>query len=277
MSNARLDAIKAGLRKRHGLGADAKVGITTMPAAYDLDSGDPHAFTATISKRVIDRDNEVLLPSGCITTEFDRSGIVAWNHDYDRPVAIPGEVTVTEDAVTCRARFLSRPDDWSAGAPFDPDFARAFVSQMQQHGKAAGVSVGFETLDERRPTKKDVEDYGERCTSVITRYKLYEWSIAPVQSNPEAVVSAVGKSLGAAACKALFGVGPPDADADPPADDEPPAQPARKRVIIIVPAATPRPPAPRMKRKRRARPRPEDVQEIAERIVETRLNGLLFA
>lgn len=192
-----------GLRQRHKLADDAPVRIKALPAEIAEDSGDPHKFTARITTAALDRDDEALLPSGMDPSEFDASGTVFWNHDYDKPVAVPGKPRQHDGQVGCPATFLKRPADWKDG-PWFPDFVRAFVQQMNAAGKSVGVSVGFLPVEARKPSKKDRETWGDRVKSVVSKWKLLEWSIAPVQANPEAVITAVGKSLDRVAFKALF-------------------------------------------------------------------------
>lgn len=217
------DAVTAAMRKRHGVKDDQSVGLTVMPADVDVDKSDPYLFSATITKRVLDRDGEVVLPSGGIFTEFDTSGAIFWNHEYNRPVASPvGELTRDKDTITAKGRFMERAE--GSQGEFLPDYARAFVTSQAKVGKAAGVSIGFIALEERKPTTKDKEEFGPDVRNVITKWKMLEWSIAPVQANQESFVTAVGKSIGAPACKALFDVDLPDVEPEPdpaPAEDNP--------------------------------------------------------
>ncbi len=76
-------------------------------------------------------------------------------------------------------------------------------------------------MDSRYPSKKDIETYGGDIKTVYTRWKLLEWSIAPVQSNPEAVVTDIGKALNPTVAKSLYGV-----EARP--------VPAVKRVLYVL-------------------------------------------
>ncbi len=83
---------KAKLRARHKIGDDKEVGLKWRTAEIKADgASDPQAFTARISTAALDRDNEVLLPTGADLREFDKSGAGFFNHDYSRlPVFIPG-------------------------------------------------------------------------------------------------------------------------------------------------------------------------------------------
>ena len=203
------DGVKAAIRKRHGLKDGDNVGMTVMPADVAVDKSDPYLFTATITKRVLDRDGEVVLPAGGQFSEFDASGAIFWNHDYALPVASPvGRLARDNDSITAKARFMERAE--GTQGEFLPDYARSFVASQAKVGKAAGVSIGFIVLEERKPTAKDKEEFGPDVRNVITKWKMLEWSIAPVQANQDSYVTAVGKSIGGAACKALFGVDVPE-------------------------------------------------------------------
>ena len=194
------DRVLSGLRRKYG--DDAQ--LATISAKMDADHADPFLFTARITKDVLDRDGEVLLPGGMDATDFDKSGAVFYNHDYNMPVAAPvGKLKKTADAIIGRARFMQRVEGDTG--EFLPDYVRSFVTCMAKAGRSAGVSIGFDPIESRLPTKKDREVYGPSITLVFTRWKLLEWSIAPVQANQEAFVTAMGKSLDLVVCKSLFG------------------------------------------------------------------------
>lgn len=238
------DSIVADIRRRRKLDDSKAVGVSVVSAEVKAVEDDPYLFTATISAGVIDRDDEVLLPSGMMGSEFDDTGAVFWNHNHDQPIAVPvGRVSKTGNQITSKARFMERPADFEG--PFLPDYARAFVTAMSKMGKKAGVSVGFIPLENREPSKKDKEMFGDSVWRVISKWKLLEWSIAPVQANPAAMVTAVGKMMEPAAFKALFpDIEPPKAEPKRvqmvvPIDlitpkARPIAPPARKRVVVML-------------------------------------------
>jgi len=182
----------AGIKKRHRLDEDAEVKLKQVAAEVDSEI-DPFAFTAKITTDSVDRDKEVLLPLGMDPSEFNVSGSVFWNHNYDRPIAIPGALKRSDKGWLAKANFLKRPKDFSG--EFFPDFVRAFVTQSKELGKRVGISVGFIPIEQRQPSKRDKEMFGESVRNVISKWKLLEWSVAPVQSNADAFVTAVGKGL----------------------------------------------------------------------------------
>ncbi|MEM6259688.1 MAG: hypothetical protein AAGI37_15520 [Planctomycetota bacterium] len=209
-SKAWHDGVLANLRAKHGNNAQLKA----ISAEVKADTADPLLFTARITKSVLDRDGEVLLPGGMDASDFDTSGAVFWNHDYNCPVAAPvGKMQKSANAITGKARFMERVEGDTGS--FLPDYARSFVTAMARAGRSAGVSVGFVGLEHRNPTKKDREEFGPGCVRVYTRWKLLEWSIAPVQANQDAYVTAMGKSINPVICKSLFGFTPRLVDDDP--------------------------------------------------------------
>lgn len=183
------ESAKAAMRKRHGLPDDAAIEIKVMP--MEMVSSDGHRFKARITTDSLDRDGEVMQPLGMDSSEFDKSGAIFWNHDYDKPVAKPaGKMVRTKGYVDCEAEFAKRPDDYQGD--FFPDFARAMVQQ----GIVKGVSVGFIPIEARSPSKKDVETWGDDVRRVHSKFRLLEWSIAPVQCNPDAVIQmAISKGI----------------------------------------------------------------------------------
>ena len=183
------DAAKAALRKRHNLADDAPVEFKTVP--MEVVSSDGHKFKARITTNTLDRDGEVMHPAGMDATEFDKVGAIFWNHNYDLPVAKPvGKMIRTKGFVDSEAEFATRPDDYQGD--FFPDFARAMVQQ----GIVKGVSIGFIPIESRMPSKKDIEEYGDGIRRVHSKFKLLEWSIAPVQCNPDAMIrQAISKGI----------------------------------------------------------------------------------
>ena len=242
--------ITAAIRRRHNLSNAADLHIKKLGAQIDTTDHDPYKFSARITTSALDRDDEVLLPSGMDASDFDVSGAIYWNHDYDKPVAVAGKLSQARDAVIGRATFLKRPPDYQG--EWFPDFARAFLNQMSSLGKSVGVSVGFLPTDARKPTKKDQEDYGDDVRTVYTRWKLLEWSIAPVQANPEAVVTTIGKSVDVKMLRALF----------------PPASSARVPRYIYLPSKPSKP-------KRRRESQEAKVRKAVRREM-ARRKGLIY-
>jgi hypothetical protein len=193
--------VQAVIADKHGKRAD-RVRLKVVPSTFKQAKEGSHHFTATVTKGIMDRDREVVLPSGIMLRDFDNSGAIHWMHDFTLPVGIGGEIRKEGDSLVAKGQFLERPADLVG--EFFPDFARAFVSQMVKAGKQPGVSIGFEVLEARPATHQDKRDFGEQTQLVTTKSNLLEWSIASVPANPAAFVTSLGKSLGRPALKALF-------------------------------------------------------------------------
>jgi hypothetical protein len=174
------EAVKAAIRKRHNLADDAPVELKSMPMSVKM--LDSHTFRARITTDSLDRDSEVVIPQGLDATSFEKAGTIFWNHNYDVPLAKNIKLTRGKNFIDATAEFAHRPGDYVG--EFFPDFARAMVSQ----GIVKGVSIGFMAKETRNPSKKDVEEWGDELRRVISKSSLFEWSIAPVQSNPDALI-----------------------------------------------------------------------------------------
>jgi len=197
------------LRARHKLADDATVGCKTLKAEFEIEDDD--RFTARITSAALDDDNEVVLPSGGDFSRFKVSGPILWGHDQHQPVALSRGLSANDAEIVGKATWLKRPADWEGS--WQPDFAKAFVSQSKAVGLSPGVSIGFLRIERRDPTAKDLEMFGSTICSVVNKWRLLEWSIAPVQCNPDAVVTMVGKHLISSECaKALFNLDVPEVE-----------------------------------------------------------------
>lgn len=163
-------------------------------------------FTATITAETLDRDGEVLIPSGMNSKEFDRNPVLFWNHDYSKPVGRALGLKRREKDIVGEFVFAKKPDGYVG--EFFPEVAAALVGQ----GIVNAVSVGYVPEDGgvRKATDIDRKRYGEATTTIFSRWKLLEVSLAPLQANPDALITAVRKGLvSPIAAKQFFGVEPP--------------------------------------------------------------------
>ncbi len=226
------------LRQRHKLKDDTKVGILNTLLVVKSEQSDPYKFTARITTDAVDRQDEVVIPSGGMFAEFLASGAIFWNHDYTKPVGYPDktkQIIKGENFVEAGGVFMKRPAD--CAGEFFPDFVREFVMQGMQAGINPGVSIGFIPVETRRPSKADIAKYGQGIQLVHSKWKLLEFSIAPVQANQEAVVTAVGKGLMKRETVKALGIVIPDA---PP--------PKVQKCVIAIPKSAPQQSAVEMAR-----------------------------
>lgn len=169
-------------------------------------SGTASGFSAIITAETIDRDGEVLMPAGMNSREFDSNPVLFWNHDYAKPVGKSTGLRRRERDIVGDFVFAKRPDGYQG--EFFPEVAAALVGQ----GIVRGVSIGYasEPNGTRRATDIDRKKYGDGVHTVYSRWKLLEISLAPLQANPEALITAVRKGfVSPVAVKQFFGVDVP--------------------------------------------------------------------
>ena len=169
-------------------------------------SGTAKGFSAVITAETLDRDGEVLIPSGMNAKEFEKNPTLFWNHDYSEPIGTTTELKRRERDIVGEFVFAKRPDGYSG--EFFPEVAAALVGQ----GIVRAVSVGYVPEDGgvRRATEPDRKRYGAGVKTIYSRWKLLEISLAPLQANPDALITAVRKGIvSPVAAKRFFGVEAP--------------------------------------------------------------------
>ena len=184
-----LEQIKDLIANRHKLTPD-KIGVKNAKCSIKAqEKGKDRTFTAVITSDRLDRDREVLLPQGMVPTEFMAGKkTIFWNHDYDMPIGAAKTLRQFNDRWESDA-FIAKNTE--AMADFFPDYVWSLMTQ----DILGGISVGYQTIEQRRPTVKDYKDYGNDVENIITRWKLLEWSVAPLQANIDGIVTAIQKGL----------------------------------------------------------------------------------
>lgn len=224
------------IRKRHKLAESIDVRSVTAGLEVKEAASDPYKFTARITTDALDRQDEVVVPEGGQFGEFLSSGAIFWNHDYNQPVGYPDKdkrIIRGANFVEAGGVFMQRPAGYQGD--FFPDFVREFVTQGIKAGIFPGVSIGFVPIESRRPSKQDVTKYGSQVQLVHSKWKLLEFSIAPVQANQEAVVIAIGKGLLRRETAKAIGFAVPDTAASVPS--LPPVASPRKviKCSMVIP------------------------------------------
>lgn len=161
----------------------------TFIAKSDTDSKS-RTVTSLISTQVVDRDGDVVIAQGMDARDFIKSPTVFYNHNYDLPIGT-GVLSKGDDYIKAVTTFPKRPDDHE-GEWFPSTILSLFVAKVIR-----GFSIGFDPIQGgvRRATKADVEKFGEGVTQVINKWKLFEYSVAPLPANQDALSLAVSKSI----------------------------------------------------------------------------------
>ena len=147
------------------------------------------SVVASITTNSLDRDGEVLIPQGCDATDFLKSPTVFFNHDYEKPIGRCTDIRREPNSLIAKTRFATKPEDHTG--EWLPDT----VLSLFQQGVLSGFSVGFVPIESRRPSKKDRTQFGDRVVRVYSKWKLLEYSVAPLPANQDALVTAVSKGL----------------------------------------------------------------------------------
>mgnify|MGYP006399886567 FL=1 len=180
------------------------------PTAYDADSGEqkrlalfdvtiekdtkamkPRTVVARISTTSIDRDGEVLLPSGIDLKDFRKNPVVLLNHDQGGlPVGRALSVKRQSDGIIAEVQFAERPTGHPSSVEWIPDT----IFNLFQQGILKAFSVGFIPLEMREPTDRDFKKFGDDVRNVISKWSLLEFSVVNVPSNQDSLVMQVAKN-----------------------------------------------------------------------------------
>lgn len=145
---------------------------------------DKRIFKAVISSSDVDLADEVLLPSGCVKKDF--LGTILFNHNPNMPIGKSLQINRQGNQLIATGQL--------AEAGTDGEIDK--IWSLMKQGIIRGISVGFRVLKDgrRTPSRKDIQDFGKDVRSIITRWKLIEFSVTPIPCNQAATVIAM-KSL----------------------------------------------------------------------------------
>ena len=135
-------------------------------------------YTFTISSGSVDRDNDTINPNGWKLEDYKRNPVVLFGHQSRMPPI--GKAS----AVEVRSGALKADVIFAEPGTYDlADTVRGLVDQ----DILRATSVGFIPLKWMFDEKRGGVDYAEQ--------ELYEFSIVPVPSNPEALRESKGVDL----------------------------------------------------------------------------------
>lgn len=150
------------------------------------DDDDENVFTAIISTQDIDRDNEVIVAKGISFENFLKDPVVLWAHDHHTP-AIGNAMNIRARGKKIIARVRMAPTE----------FAKEIFSLIKG-GFLRAVSIGFDPFKDRDfgpPTDAEIKKNPDLAgvSRIFRKVDLLEFSVVNVPSNPEALITAVGK------------------------------------------------------------------------------------
>lgn len=158
---------------------------------FTLDPGE-RTDVSFITTDSLDRDGEVVMPSGGDWSNYNR--VVTFAHRYDQlPVGSNWWIRPKGNGLIAKTHYPERPRDWAA-APWLPS---AVLHLMQQPvPTCTGKSIGFLPLNVRAATPDEMSRRPElRGAKVIDRWAGVEYAVVPVPCNPDAEMQAVAKGI----------------------------------------------------------------------------------
>lgn len=161
----------------------------------ELDKED-RVFEATITSSTRDRDNEVILAEGVNFKNYiETNPIVLLGHNSESIVGKTLKIHKYKNQIIAKAQIIKN------------DVLADKVWNWLKEGVLKGVSIGYQILGNRQPSKKDYEDFGREVRNIITKAELLEFSLCAIPCNTEAMVNFVQKQvITNEDCKKYFGI-----------------------------------------------------------------------
>ena len=168
-------------------------------------SGKPSTFVATITTDAVDRDGEVVVPSGMNSKDYESNPVLLYEHDVKKPIGKMLSMKRNDRSIDAEFALVPRPDTHEG--EWFPDT----VASLMEFGALNTMSIGFLGIESRPATKADSEKYGQGVRRVYGKWKLLEVSVVSVPANQQAIVTAVRKGLVTHDAAKRFGITVPDA------------------------------------------------------------------
>lgn len=147
-----------------------------------------YEIVAKVTTADVDRDGDVLLPGGIDLKGF--KGTMLLNHDSSRlPIGKWDAAEKKGNGIIMHGKLASRPPEHPPMVEWVPDTVKWLIQEEVLNG----VSVGFMIKDSRPASTKDMDKW-PGVNRVINEWSLLEVSVVPIGANPEAIITAVGKS-----------------------------------------------------------------------------------
>jgi len=121
------------------------------------------------SKSVVDRDGDLVVPTGIDLTNFKKNPVLLFNHNFEHPVGKVVEIEPSKDGLKVKAIVYKELDEK--------------VFNAVKNGVLKTFSIGFRALDGEYDNENDV--------FIITKAELWEVSIVSVPANQDALFDVV--------------------------------------------------------------------------------------
>lgn len=160
----------------------------------DLKEGE-RAITQYVSTRDMDRDNEVLMPRGCILSQFKKAPQVLWGHNYNEPPIGKDEwIEIDERGIKCKTIYAETPrgeELWTLRkGGFLKTSSVGFIPLETVSKGQDGFDKLITKLEGTWPEFKKTKD---KVQKIIKKWLLLEHSDVSVPANINALTLAVAK------------------------------------------------------------------------------------
>ena len=156
------------------------------------------ADISVINDETLDADGEIVLPSGCDLSRFQKNPVIMFNHDYDsdpigRAAWVVGSPKSNPTQIKMKSIYAPRPKDYPREATWRPEEVWGLIRGNFLPGK----SVGYIATESRMPTPQEIAIRPELidCKKIITQWQLIEVSVCPIPCNENALTEAVAQSF----------------------------------------------------------------------------------
>lgn len=148
-----------------------------------------YEIVARVTTATVDMEGDVILAGGVDLSAF--KGTMLINHDNTRlPIGKWLGAEKKGNGIIMHGQLARRPPEHPPMVEWVPDTVKWLI----QEDVLNSVSIGFRIKDARAASTKDIDRYGADATRVINEWQLLEVSIVPIGANPEAIITAIGKS-----------------------------------------------------------------------------------
>jgi HK97 family phage prohead protease len=146
--------------------------------------------TAVLSTDTVDRDREVVVPSGIDLRSFRKNPVVLFCHDMTLPVGKALYIRNEADDAKAKDQLIGKTK--FASTPFALD-----IFKLYQEKVLRAFSIGFMPTKGGPPEEKEITEKPAwaKARWIIRASELYEFSCVSVPANPEALAMAVSKGM----------------------------------------------------------------------------------
>jgi HK97 family phage prohead protease len=163
-----------------------------LNAQISMQEDESMTCIAKISTKDVDRDGDILIPTGCDFTDYTKNSVICWDHSYSMPpIGKMLSLEVTSDTIYGKMKFAETSMGSEIWSLIKGGFLKTCsIGFIAKEVLVAGTSAFKQYVRENNIIITD------QVKRIITKFTLIENSIVSIPANQEALVIAVSsKSL----------------------------------------------------------------------------------